>query len=86
MSLLIWAKNCMTQALRPKGMEQLPAQERCRHLGTSCCALPAVSTCTELMTDIGLGKRIASIVAKRLVLLLSRWPSADAIAVHARAL
>ena len=61
----------LTQALRSRHGAAAWLRGACRHLGTSCCALPAAETRAELMTDIGLGKRIASIVAKRLVLLLS---------------
>jgi guanosine-3',5'-bis(diphosphate) 3'-pyrophosphohydrolase len=49
-----------------------PMDDETHHpCGKSCCASRATAPAAELLTDLGLGKRIASIVAKRLMVLLS---------------
>ena len=69
-----WAKSCWRRPCAPKASTSFPADdaERTRPSGTSCCASPATETRAELLADIGLGKRIASIVAKRLVVAAGR--------------
>ncbi len=64
-------ERLLTQALRSEGMEQLPGSEEHAAIWDKLLRFTGSKTRAELMTDIGLGKRIASIVAKRLVLLLS---------------
>jgi GTP pyrophosphokinase len=65
-------EQMLTQSLRAEGIENLPES-----LGPSSAVWDKLlrfsgnRTRSELMTDIGLGKRIASIVAKRLAKLLS---------------
>jgi len=61
-------EKLLTQALRAEGMEKLPSDDATwdkllRFTGNRSRA--------ELLTDVGLGKRIASIVAKRLVTMLA---------------
>jgi GTP pyrophosphokinase len=65
-------KKLLAQALRAEGIEQMPA------LGGGHAALwdkllrfTGSKTQAELLIDIGLGKRVASIVAKRLAVLLT---------------
>ncbi len=64
-------EKLLTQALRAEGMEQLPNAQEHAAIWDKLLRFTGSKTRAELMTDIGLGKRIASIVAKRLVLLLS---------------
>jgi GTP pyrophosphokinase len=52
-------EKLLAQALRAEGIHQLPANDEAHH------------TLWEKLLDIGLGKRIATIVAKRLTALLS---------------
>ena len=63
-------EKLLAQALRAEGIEQLPGPEM-HGIWERLLRFTGNRTRTELMTDIGLGKRIASIVAKRLVVLLS---------------
>jgi guanosine-3',5'-bis(diphosphate) 3'-pyrophosphohydrolase len=64
-------EKLLTQALRAEGLEQLPPMERKPSpVGQSCLRFTGNRNRSELLTDLGLGKRIASIVAKRLVVLL----------------
>ena len=65
-------EKMLIQALRAEGIENLPD-----HSGPKAAVWDKLlrfsgnRTQSELMTDIGLGKRIASIVAKRLAMLLA---------------
>jgi GTP diphosphokinase / guanosine-3',5'-bis(diphosphate) 3'-diphosphatase len=62
----------LAQALRAEGIEQLPGDsEEHRAIWDKLLRFTGNRTRAELLTDIGLGKRIAGIVAKRLVILLS---------------
>ena len=65
-------EKLLAQALRSEGIDALPA----RHgpdqvLWDKVLRFTGNRSFEELLTDIGLGKRIASIVAKRLVVLLA---------------
>ena len=62
----------LAQALRAEGMEKLPddADEN-QLLWEKLLRFSGNKNRSELLTDIGLGKRIASIVAKRLLTLLT---------------
>jgi len=65
-------EKLLAQALRAEGMDQLPGSEADdQPLWDKLLRFTGNRTRAELMTDIGLGKRIASIVAKRLMVLLS---------------
>ncbi|MEY4757535.1 MAG: hypothetical protein RJA34_2433 [Pseudomonadota bacterium] len=63
----------LVQALRAEGIEQLPphTDEVGRSLWEKLLHFTGNKTPDELMADIGLGKRIANIVAKRIVNLLA---------------
>jgi GTP diphosphokinase / guanosine-3',5'-bis(diphosphate) 3'-diphosphatase len=62
----------LTQALRAEGLEKLPADdEEHRAIWEKLLRFTGNRSRAELLTDIGLGKRIASIVAKRLVTMLA---------------
>ncbi|HSW17715.1 MAG TPA: TGS domain-containing protein, partial [Ramlibacter sp.] len=65
-------EKLLAQALRAEGMQTLPQDDEEHHaLWEKLLRFTGNRTRSELLTDIGLGKRIASIVAKRLVNLLS---------------
>jgi GTP diphosphokinase / guanosine-3',5'-bis(diphosphate) 3'-diphosphatase len=65
-------EKMLTQALRAEGMEKLPDTEGdYLPLWEKLLRFTGNRTRSELLTDIGLGKRIASIVAKRLMILLA---------------
>ena len=65
-------EKLLTQALRAEGFAQLPASDQAhRNLWDKLLRFTGSKTLTELLTDIGLGKRVATIVAKRLVKLLA---------------
>jgi GTP diphosphokinase / guanosine-3',5'-bis(diphosphate) 3'-diphosphatase len=65
-------EKMLTQALRAEGMEKLPeAEGDYLPLWEKLLRFTGNRTRSELLTDIGLGKRIASIVAKRLMILLA---------------
>jgi len=65
-------KKLLAQALRAEGIEALPAQdEQHAQIWEKLLHFTGSKTKAELLTDIGLGKRVASIVAKRLATLLS---------------
>jgi GTP diphosphokinase / guanosine-3',5'-bis(diphosphate) 3'-diphosphatase len=65
-------EKMLTQALRAEGMEKLPEIEGdYQPLWEKLLRFTGNRTRSELLTDIGLGKRIASIVAKRLMILLA---------------
>jgi GTP pyrophosphokinase len=65
-------EKLLTQALRAEGMEKLPADDEKHHaLWDKLLRFTGNKSRAELLTDLGLGKRIAGIVAKRLMTLLS---------------
>jgi GTP pyrophosphokinase len=65
-------EKLLTQALRAEGIEKLPAVDaEFQPIWDKLLRFTGNKTRSELLTDIGLGKRIASIVAKRLMLLLT---------------
>lgn len=65
-------EKMLTQALRAEGMETLPEDSTTNHaIWDKLLRFSGNKTRSELLTDIGLGKRIASIVAKRLAKLLT---------------
>ena len=65
-------EKMLTQALRAEGIENLPDNSgQNAAVWDKLLRFSGNRTPSELMTDIGLGKRIASIVAKRLAKLLS---------------
>jgi GTP diphosphokinase / guanosine-3',5'-bis(diphosphate) 3'-diphosphatase len=65
-------EKLLAQALRVEGIEHLPEEDAAHQtLWDKLLRFSGNKTRAELLTDIGLGKRIASIVAKRLVTLLA---------------
>ncbi len=65
-------EKMLTQALRAEGIESLPASDKSHEASwDKLLRFSGNKTRAELLTDIGLGKRIASIVAKRLTKLLA---------------
>jgi guanosine-3',5'-bis(diphosphate) 3'-pyrophosphohydrolase len=65
-------EKLLTQAMRAEGIETLPpAEGRYLPMWDKLLRFTGSRTRDELLVDIGLGKRVASIVAKRLVGLLS---------------
>ena len=65
-------EKLLSQALRAEGLKQLPeSDEASQPLWDKLLRFTGNRSRSELMTDIGLGKRIASIVAKRLVSLMA---------------
>lgn len=65
-------EKMLTQALRAEGIESLPGTAKDSDVTwDKLLRFSGNKSRTELLTDIGLGKRIASIVAKRLVKLLA---------------
>lgn len=65
-------EKMLTQALRAEGIEKLPDNtEKYHAVWEKLLRFSGNRSRTELLTDIGLGKRIASIVAKRLLTLLT---------------
>ncbi|MGP1630286.1 MAG: RelA/SpoT family protein [Giesbergeria sp.] len=65
-------EKLLTQALRAEGLEHLPANTEEMHpLWDKLLRFTGSRSRSELMTDIGLGKRIATIVAKRLLGLMA---------------
>ncbi len=66
-------EKLLKQALRAEGMEKLPdpAISKNAALWEKLLRFTGSKNRSELMTDIGLGKRIASIVAKRLMVLMT---------------
>lgn len=64
-------EKLLTQALRAEGIEELPViDEATQPLWNKLLHFTGSRDVNELLTDIGLGKRIASIVAKRLTVLM----------------
>ena len=65
-------EKMLVQALRSEGIQKLPeAQGDTQAIWDRLIRFTGNRSRSELLTDIGLGKRIATIVAKRLVLLLA---------------
>ncbi len=66
-------EKLLTQALRAEGLERLPDDEdpQSQPIWDKLLRFTGNRTRAELLTDVSLGKRVASIVAKRLVLLLT---------------
>ncbi|HEY8049620.1 MAG TPA: bifunctional (p)ppGpp synthetase/guanosine-3',5'-bis(diphosphate) 3'-pyrophosphohydrolase [Ramlibacter sp.] len=65
-------EKLLAQALRAEGLEKLPPDdETYRATWEKLLRFTGNRTRDELLTDVGLGKRIASIVAKRLVTMLA---------------
>ncbi len=65
-------EKLLTQAVRSDGLEKLPAEdEEHRTIWEKLLRFTGNRSRAELLTDIGLGKRVASIVAKRLVTMLA---------------
>ncbi|MHB1123031.1 MAG: RelA/SpoT family protein [Ramlibacter sp.] len=65
-------EKLLAQALRAEGLEKLPQDDEEHHpIWDKLLRFTGNRTRAELLTDIGLGKRIASIVAKRLVTMLA---------------
>ncbi len=60
----------LAQALRAEGIESFPDPQTRASVWDKLLRFTGSKNRQELLTDIGLGKRIANIVAKRLVLLL----------------
>lgn len=64
-------EKLLAQALRAEGIEQMPSDDTAyQSLWEKLIRFSGNRNKAELLTDIGLGRRIASIVAKRLVTLL----------------
>ncbi len=65
-------EKLLTQAVRAEGLEQLPPTDDANQaLWEKLLRFTGNRSRGELMTDLGLGKRIGSIVAKRLVVLMA---------------
>jgi GTP pyrophosphokinase len=65
-------EKMLTQALRAEGMEKLPDEDEAHQpIWDKLLRFTGSRNRAELLTDIGLGKRIASIVAKRLMTLMA---------------
>ena len=65
-------EKLLTQAVRAEGIESLPDSDAAgQAIWDKLLRFSGNRTRAELMTDIGLGKRIASIVAKRLKVLVT---------------
>lgn len=65
-------EKLLAQALRAEGLQQLPPSiHETQPLWEKLLRFTGSRSRSELMTDIGLGKRIASIVAKRLMVLMA---------------
>ncbi len=64
-------QKLLSQALRAEGIEHFPQGPEYNPIWDKLLRFTGSKTRQELLTDIGLGKRISNIVAKRLVLLLA---------------
>ncbi|MDW5442634.1 bifunctional (p)ppGpp synthetase/guanosine-3',5'-bis(diphosphate) 3'-pyrophosphohydrolase [Polaromonas sp. SM01] len=65
-------EKMLAQALRAEGIERLPHDDEANHgLWEKILRFSGNRSRADLLTDIGLGKRIASMVAKRIVSLLA---------------
>ena len=74
-------EKMLTQSLRAEGIEKLPEDTKSdRALWEKILRFSGNRSRADLLTDIGLGKRIASMVAKRIVMLLAeRGEKPDAL-------
>lgn len=74
-------EKMLTQALRAEGLESLPAETAANKLiWDKLLRFSGNKSRSELLTDVGLGKRIATIVAKRLsALLIDSGKKPDAV-------
>ena len=74
-------EKMLTQSLRAEGIEKLPEDTKSdRTLWEKILRFSGNRSRADLLTDIGLGKRIASMVAKRIVVLLAeRGEKPDAL-------
>ncbi len=65
-------EKLLTQAVRSEGLEQLPPMDEANQaLWDKLLRFTGNRSRSELMTDLGLGKRISGIIAKRLVALMA---------------
>jgi GTP pyrophosphokinase len=65
-------ERMLTQALRHEGIAQLPSEDgEYRAAWEKLLRFTGSRNCEELVTDIGTGKRIASMIGKKLAVLLS---------------
>jgi GTP pyrophosphokinase len=65
-------EKMLAQALRAEGIERLPEDDERNHaIWDKILRFSGNRTRADLLTDVGLGKRIASMVAKRIVSLLA---------------
>jgi guanosine-3',5'-bis(diphosphate) 3'-pyrophosphohydrolase len=66
-------EKLLLQALRAEGIENFPSEEQANRIGLwdKLLRFTGNRSHTDLLVDIGLGKRIASIVAKRMATLLA---------------
>jgi len=64
-------ERLLAQALRAEGIENVPASTPDSAVWDKLLRFSGSRTRAELMTDIGMGKRIATIVAKRLAVILT---------------
>jgi GTP diphosphokinase / guanosine-3',5'-bis(diphosphate) 3'-diphosphatase len=64
-------EKLLLQALRAEGIQDLPLNEEGSSLWDKLLRFSGNKTRAEMLADIGLGKRVASIVAKRIVALLA---------------
>ena len=65
-------EKMLTQALRAEGIEKLPDNSKAERLiWEKILRFSGNKSRADLLTDVGLGKRIASMVAKRIVMLLA---------------
>jgi GTP diphosphokinase / guanosine-3',5'-bis(diphosphate) 3'-diphosphatase len=65
-------QKMLAQALRAEGIEKLPEDDEAHHaIWEKLLRFTGNRNRAELLTDLGLGKRIAGIVAKRLMTLLA---------------
>jgi guanosine-3',5'-bis(diphosphate) 3'-pyrophosphohydrolase len=76
-------EKLLAQALRAEGMEHLPPDDEAwQPVWEKLLRFTGNRTRAELLTDLGLGKRIATIVAKRLVnLMAERGEKPDALLI-----
>ena len=74
-------EKMLTQSLRAEGIEKIPEDNKVdRPLWEKILRFSGNRSRADLLTDIGLGKRIASMVAKRIVVLLAeRGEKPDAL-------
>ena len=74
-------EKMLTQALRAEGIDKLPDDSKSeRMLWEKILRFSGNRSRADLLTDVGLGKRIASMVAKRIVMLLAeRGEKPDAL-------